>query len=285
MIVSEQVQAGIARVAGDVSPRRVLHRTRGRTHGPITRLMSPGDLGGVLKPFVFLDHVALSRESFSGIALHPHSGIATVTYLFDGSVSYEDTTGRKGVLRGGGLEWFKAGQGAWHGGGADGEASARGFQLWVALPPEHELGGVESLYLPAEEIPQEGPARVLLGAEGAAIRPLSPMRYLAVRLGAGERWRYEPPAGHTLAWTAVSTGRLLTPEPASAGELAIFEAGSAAIDFHAQSDAQFVVGSAAPHPHDLVLGSYSVHTSQAALDAGEAHISEIGQQLRGQGRV
>ena len=49
--------------------------------------------------------------------LHPHSGIATVTHLFDGSVRYEDTTGAAGVLPEGGVEWFKAGHGAWHGGG------------------------------------------------------------------------------------------------------------------------------------------------------------------------
>ena len=67
-------------------PRKIVHRTRGNRHGPITRLMSPGDLGEVLKPFVFLDLIDMERTSFPGIGLHPHSGIATVTYLFEGSV-------------------------------------------------------------------------------------------------------------------------------------------------------------------------------------------------------
>ena len=73
-------------------PRKIVHRTRGSRHGPITRLMSPGDLGEVLKPFVFLDLFDMEKASFSGIGLHPHSGIATVTYLFEGSVRYEDTS-------------------------------------------------------------------------------------------------------------------------------------------------------------------------------------------------
>ncbi len=60
-------------------PRQIVHRTRGRRHGPITRLMSPGDLGQILKPFVFLDLVDMGAEtSFMGFGLHPHSGIATV---------------------------------------------------------------------------------------------------------------------------------------------------------------------------------------------------------------
>ena len=63
-------------------PSRIVHRTRGRRHGPVTRLMSPGDLGEVLKPFVFLDLFDTEATSLSGFGLHPHSGIATVTHLF-----------------------------------------------------------------------------------------------------------------------------------------------------------------------------------------------------------
>jgi redox-sensitive bicupin YhaK (pirin superfamily) len=77
--------------------------------------MSPGDLGQVLKPFVFLDLFEMSKASFPEVGLHPHSGIATVTYLFEGSVRYEDTTGATGVLPAGGVEWFKAAHGARHG--------------------------------------------------------------------------------------------------------------------------------------------------------------------------
>jgi redox-sensitive bicupin YhaK (pirin superfamily) len=71
-----------------------------------------------------------------------------------------------------------------------------GFQLWVALPPELELGPSESVYLGPERIPNDGPARVLLGSYGtatSAIKAPSPMNYLAVRLKAGERWSYQPP--------------------------------------------------------------------------------------------
>ena len=59
-------------------PSRIAHRTRGRSHGPITRLMSPGDLGEALKPFVFLDLIDTESTSLSCFGFHPHSGIATV---------------------------------------------------------------------------------------------------------------------------------------------------------------------------------------------------------------
>src|SRR2546426_8965068 len=126
-------------------PRKIVRRTRGNRHGPITRLMSPGDLGQLLKPFVFLDLFDMDTASFAGFGLHPHSGIATVTHLFEGSVRYEDTTGATGVLPAGGVEWFKAAHGAWHGGGPGDTGRSRGFQLWLALPPQHEPGAVESI--------------------------------------------------------------------------------------------------------------------------------------------
>src|SRR5712671_870709 len=144
-------------------PRQIVHRTRGRRHGPNTRLMSPSDLGGILKPFVFLDLFDTDGGSFSGFGLHPHSGIATLTSMLEGSVRYEDTTGATGILPQGGVEWFKAGRGAWHGGGAGESGRSLGFQLWIALPPEHELEPAESIYQAPQEIRRVGPASILLG--------------------------------------------------------------------------------------------------------------------------
>ena len=114
--------------------RPIIHRTSGQTHGPITRLASPGDLGKVLKPFVFVDLFDNGGREFRGFGLHPHSGIATLTYMAEGSTRYEDTNGARGLLKAGGVEWMRAGHGVWHGGGAGEPGPARGFQLWVALP-------------------------------------------------------------------------------------------------------------------------------------------------------
>jgi redox-sensitive bicupin YhaK (pirin superfamily) len=267
---------------------RIARRTRGQSHGPITRLMSPSDFGRLLKPFVFLDLFDTQGKPFTGFGLHPHSGIATLTYVAEGSVSYQDTNGATGLLPAGGLEWMRAGGGVWHGGGAGEGGRTRGFQLWIALPPELELGPSESVYLSPEVIPHDGPARVLLGSYGtatSAIKAPSPMNYLAVRLKAGERWSYQPPRGHTLLWTAVGMGSVLVPDELRQGELVAFRPSSTAIEFEAQSDAEVVLGSAVPHDYDLVLGSHSVHTSTQALREAEAQISAIQTRLIQQGRL
>ena len=267
-------------------PRAIVHRTRGNRHGPVTRLLSPGDLGQMLKPFVFLDLFDMSKASSPGVGLHPHSGIATVTYLFEGSVRYEDSTGAKGVLTEGGVEFFKAANGAWHGGGPGDAARTRGFQLWLALPPAEELGPVENIYQAPDTVARDGPARVLLGIHGRAVSPLhtpASINYLAVRLAAGTSWRYQPAIDHTICWVAPATGRLLVPEKVEGGELAIFEPSNEAIDFSAVADTEFVLGSAAPHAYDLVLGQYSVHTSAATLQEAERRLAEIQHRLQNEG--
>jgi pirin-like protein len=76
--------------------RAIVQRTRGRTHGLATRLMSPSDLGEILKPFVFLG--LFDHEGAPCGGLHPHSGIATLTYVAEGAVSYIDPDNVKGTL-------------------------------------------------------------------------------------------------------------------------------------------------------------------------------------------
>jgi redox-sensitive bicupin YhaK (pirin superfamily) len=269
-------------------PRRIVHRTHGRRQGPITRLMSPSDLGQTLKPFVFLDLFDTEGGSFSGVGWHPHSGIATLTYLWEGSVRYEDTTGAAGLLPAGGVEWFKAAGGAWHGGGAGHSGRTRGFQLWLALAPDQELGQSESIYQKPQDVHAEGPAAVLLGTLGKVSSPLtapSSINYLAVRLKAGEAWHYKPPADHTISWIALASGRLAVPERAEAGELMAFGPSNQAIDFLAEADTEFVLGSAARHPYELALGYYSVHTSPASLQAGEQRIAKVKLRLQQEGRL
>ncbi len=271
-----------------IEGRAIVHVTKGSTHGPITRLASPGDLGEHLKPFVFLDLIRSKGSVAQKFGMHPHSGIATLTFLLEGDVNYEDTTGKKGVLPAGGVEWMSAGNGVWHTGEPVGGSPMLGFQLWVALPASEENAPPESHYLAASDLPRHGPARVLLGSYGGAQSPVPApygMNYLAVQLKDGERWRYAPPPGHTVGWLAVSEGQLDAGRKVDAGELAVFEESTQNIDLVAHGDTSFVIGSAVKHPHDLVMGSYSVHTTPAALARGEAEIRRIGEGLRQTGRL
>ncbi len=262
---------------------RIARITGGHTHGAMSRLFSPGDLGQTLKPFVFLDYFDEARAPLPAFGYHPHSGIATLTYLLEGRFAYEDSAGMAGILEPGGVEWIFSGAGVWHRAEAIGPSGLRGFQLWIALPAHLELDAAHSRYQSAMEIPASGPARILLGAYAGLTSPLgSPadITYLAVSLRAGKRWAYAPPAGHRVVWAAAGAGCFHAPERVAQGELAVFESWGGEIEFLAETDVTFVLGSAAPHPHALALGYHSVHTSPEALAQGERRISEIGQQLR-----
>jgi redox-sensitive bicupin YhaK (pirin superfamily) len=268
------------------SVRPIILRTRGHCHGAITRLVSPGDVGELIKPFVFLDYFEGEPADAPKFGFHPHSGIATLTLILSGQVTYRESTGREGVIDTGGIEWMRASSGVWHTGGVHGDKRIKGFQLWVAMPPALELAEPQSQYLTPSDFPSVGPARVIAGEHGGVKSILgSPdgMTYLDVNLKAGERWSYTPAAGHTVLWIVPHTGQLAMPQSIMAGELAVFEQSNRSVEFAAISDSGFVLGSAVKHPHQLVTGYYSVHTSQAALGEGEKNIAAIGKRLHNQG--
>jgi redox-sensitive bicupin YhaK (pirin superfamily) len=270
------------------TPRPIALRTCGTRHGPITRLVSPSDVGELIKPFVFLDHAEVKYTGQPLFGIHPHSGIATLTTVLQGGLAYEDTTGQSGQVLDGGLEWMKAGNGVWHDGGPLEGPPLRAFQLWIALPAAEENSPPESQYVAAESVEHDGPVRVILGRYGRARSPIRAplgMNYLHVRLEDGQRWRYQPPTGHDVAWLAVDKGTLLASETIGAGQLAVFAEGEEVIEVRAKGDTSFVLGSAIKHPHPLIMGYYSVHTSDRALSQGEAEIARIGRQLRAQGRL
>lgn len=264
--------------ASTTASRAVVHRSQGHRHGPITRLMSPGDIGELVKPFVFLDLFEAANFQGRGFAPHPHSGIATLTTFLEGSMTYADTTGKAGMLSTGAVEWMRAGAGVWHAGDPASGKAMRGYQLWVALPPELELAPAESLYLEPEKIQSSGPVRVILGQYDGKASPISlpvSMTYLHVRLRDGERWVYQPEADHDVAWLALNSGKLATAGVVLEREMAVFAEGNGAIELVAQGAVELVIGSAKKHPYPLVTGYYSIHTNAAALAKGEGNIAAL----------
>jgi redox-sensitive bicupin YhaK (pirin superfamily) len=269
--------------------RAIVHRTRGLGHGPITRLMSPSGLGELVKPFVFLDLFEVEGGQMD-MPVHPHSGIGTITVFTKGDVRFDDPDSGKGTITYGGVEWSRAGGGMWHGKELAPGTSPRfqGFQLWIALPPELENGASDSQYLEASQMQRTGPAHVIVGAyEGveSPVRAPEGINYLLVTLKPGETWTYQPPEGHSVAWLAIAQGQLEAGERLSAGEMAVLDRSEAAVRLAADGDedAVFVLGSAVPHPNELHLGHYSVHTSAEALERGERRIAELGERLAAAG--
>src|ERR1700722_8446056 len=91
------------------SGRQVAYRTGGKGRGPIVRLVSPSDLGQLIKPFVFLDLFNMEPTKEKDVKqvmedfYHPHSVIMPVTPRIAGAIRYEDTTAASGVLPAGGV--------------------------------------------------------------------------------------------------------------------------------------------------------------------------------------
>ena len=268
--------------------RPVAARSHGHRHGPITRLVSPGQEGQLIKPFVFIDYVDAPAGVGPRFGFHPHSGIATLTFPLSFDVEHEASTGQIDSVRRGGLEWVLAGGGVWHRGRPKGDGALQGFQLWLAMPPSAELAEPLTRFIQPDDVPKAGPVTVLLGAHGRMASPLqTPLEVslLWVELAAGETWDYAPPSGQRVAWCFAQRGDLEVSGERLNRELVIFEEGDGALHFHAQTHCAFMLGSAVKHPYDLILGSHSVHTSEEALIRGQRRIGEIGEQLRASGKL
>src|SRR5260370_13095563 len=107
------------------SSRQIALRTRGHSHGRVTRLVSPGDIGELIKPFVFLDYFDADPATAPEFGFHPHSGIATLTVILAGQAFYKKTTGREGVIEPAGGGGVSAASGAFATTGVVGKAGDR----------------------------------------------------------------------------------------------------------------------------------------------------------------
>src|SRR2546427_59214 len=97
----------LAKTAAEARARHATYRTRGHSQGPITRLVSPSDVGELIKPSVFLDYFEIDPKHMPPIGFHPHSGIATLSLIFEGQISYEKTSGPKGSTDSACVEWMR----------------------------------------------------------------------------------------------------------------------------------------------------------------------------------
>lgn len=112
-------------------------------------------------PFIYIDHmgpVTLSnRENFE-VDPHPHIGLSTLTFLFEGSIMHRDTLGNEIEIKPGAVNWMTAGKGIVHSERTPGyleqsEKSMHGLQIWVALPKALEQMDPEFFHIEKDKIP------------------------------------------------------------------------------------------------------------------------------------
>lgn len=151
-------------------------------------------------PFIFLDHMGPAQfAAGDGIDVrpHPHIGLATVTYLFDGEILHRDTLGSVQTITPGAVNWMTAGSGIAHSErtGADERGRAHrldGLQSWIALPNESEETAPEFFHHPAQSLPEftmPGVRLRLIAGEAyghrAPVKTYSPLFYVEAMMEAG----------------------------------------------------------------------------------------------------
>ena len=151
-------------------------------------------------PFIFFDHIGpadFAPGSGVNVRSHPHIGLATVTYLFDGEMLHRDSLGFVQVIRAGAVNWMTAGRGIAHSEKVTEEILAsgqrlHGIQVWVALPLESEEIEPRFEHYASEDIPAvdlEGAnARVVIGSAYGLTSPVqteSETLYVELQIDAG----------------------------------------------------------------------------------------------------
>jgi redox-sensitive bicupin YhaK (pirin superfamily) len=151
-------------------------------------------------PFIFFDHMGPAELVPGGgmdVRPHPHIGLATVTYLFEGEIVHRDSLGFTQPIRPGEINWMTAGRGIAHSERTAPELRAtgsrlHGIQLWVALPKAFEEIEPTFDHYPADVIPEteiDGtPIRLLAGTGWGMVSPVqtySPLVYAEARVSAG----------------------------------------------------------------------------------------------------
>jgi redox-sensitive bicupin YhaK (pirin superfamily) len=175
-----------ARDLGDFEVRRLLPYAKRRMVGP----------------FVFFDHMGpavFEAGHAMDVRPHPHIGLATVTYLFDGEIMHRDSLGSEQVIRPGEVNWMTAGRGIVHSERTPdqlrgNQSTIHGIQTWVALPKAHEEAEPAFFNFAADRLPKiEGAgtkATIIAGEAWGGVSPVnvfSETLYADVFLTAGTR--------------------------------------------------------------------------------------------------
>lgn len=189
----------------------------------------PSSRRRMVGPFIFFDRMGpVSFAAGRGLDVrpHPHIGLATVTYLFEGEIVHRDSLGTQLTIEPGALNWMTAGRGIVHSERTDqamrGGAWLFGLQAWVALPQEHEETAPSFFHYGAEDLPTLAGdgwhGRLIAGEFEGATAPtpvLSPTLYAEIGMGGGAQLpvsaEHEERAIYVVAGNVALDGQPLEP--------------------------------------------------------------------------
>jgi len=227
-------------------------RTRDLVGGFKVRRVLPYSQRRMVGPFIFLDQMGpeiLHAGAGLDVAPHPHIGLATVTYLFDGELLHRDSLGTVQMIRPGAVNWMTAGSGIAHSERTPPElrqtgSALFGLQSWVALPTRDEETKPTFAHHDAAELPilqGEGKrVRLIAGSLFGVRSPVvtrSELFYADVELEAGARLQLQAEHEERAIYIVAGSIELTSEDSAfNSGELLVFKPGEAIL-LRAGSDA------------------------------------------------
>lgn len=274
--MSIQLLQGSSKDLGGFSVARLLPQLRQRAVGS----------------FIFLDHMGPARFApGAGIDVrpHPHIGLATVTFLFEGALRHRDSLGSVQEIRPGDVNWMTAGRGIVHSERTppalrETGSPLHGLQAWVALPREHEESAPDFRHYPAAQMPRierAGVALQLIAGEAfgerSPVRTLSDLHYLAGSIGADGR--LELPASRQQRAVYVVDGEIeIGNAVAPGGTLAVLDEGTSML--RGRQDARIAILGGEPldgqrHLWWNFVSSRAERIEQAKVDWREGRFAAV----------
>jgi redox-sensitive bicupin YhaK (pirin superfamily) len=203
----------------------------------IVRRVLPSASRRMVGPFIFFDEmgpVIMAPGQGLDVRPHPHIGLATITYLFEGEIMHRDSLGFVQAIRPGAVNLMTAGRGIVHsersGDDRAVQSKLHGLQLWIALPDADEEMEPSFLHYPAEALPElelgGTRIRIVMGrayGHASPVTSYSPLLYLDARLPAGATFAL--PAEHRERAAYVVSGSVDVPGDRRDGRGERYEAG------------------------------------------------------------
>lgn len=213
-------------------------RVRDLGEGFTVRRALPYAKQRMVGPFIFWDHMGpatLTPESPMAVRPHPHIGLSTLTYLFEGESLHRDSLGNELVIGVGEVNWMTAGEGITHSERTVKEEAFtfEGLQLWIALPKEKEKIAADFQHVLAADLPQvtiDGTAFTLVAGEydgqRSPVNVYSDLVLLDGLVEAGQALAYRPPAGFEAGIYVAKGAVKVAGELYSEGNMILVEPGS-----------------------------------------------------------
>lgn len=286
--MSRQPEAKATSQAGTIGPIEAIILPRPRDLGGFeVRRVLPAVQRRMIGPFIFWDQIGpatLAPGTGIDVRPHPHIGLATVTYLFEGEIVHRDSLGTVQTIRPGEVNWMTAGRGIAHSERTapalkQGGSRAFGIQSWVALPKRDEETEPAFGHYGQDELPViEGEGKTLrliagsLFGKRSPVKTFSEMFFADVALEAGARLtvpaEHEERAVHVAQGTVTRAGQSF-----DAGQMAVLRSGDE-IMIEASSAARILLLGGAPMDGPRRIWWNFVSSSQERIEQAKADWKE-----------